>query len=102
MNRKLLEKEIEKKVGDYAKSKGCIYYKFCSPNQRAVPDRIIIAPGRPAAFLELKREGCKPTALQQREIQKLKDAGQRVAWVDSVAAGKLFVDKLLSGEEMGL
>lgn len=101
MTRKLLEKEIEKKVGEYATKKlGCLYYKFTSPARRAVPDRLIIAPNGNVGFLELKREGCKPTTLQQREMQKLKDAGQRVAWVDSVAAGKLFVDNLIRGKEM--
>lgn len=102
MTRKPLEKEIEKKVGEYAKKLGCLYYKFTSPACRAVPDRLIIAPNGNVGFLELKREGCKPTTLQQLEMQKLKDKGCTVAWVDNVPAGKLFVDNLIKGKEMGL
>lgn len=96
MNPNPLEKEIEKKVGDYAKKHGVLYYKFTSPNRRAVPDRLLIAPGGVVGFLELKRKGQKPTALQQKEMQTLKDQGCRVDWVDNVEHGKAFVDKLLA------
>jgi hypothetical protein len=37
-----LEKVIEKKVCDYAKSKGFVVYKFASFNNAGVPDRIMI------------------------------------------------------------
>lgn len=93
-----LEKEIEKKVGEYAKKLDCLYYKFTSPNQRAVPDRMIVAPGGAVGFLELKRKGQKPTALQQLEMNRLKDKGCTVHWVDNVSDGKLFIDKLVAKE----
>lgn len=90
-----LEKEIEKKVCDYAKSKGCYVRKFVSPNNRSVPDRIIIAPGGVVGFLELKREGCKPTKAQEVELELLKRMGCNVSWCDNVMDGKLFVDTLV-------
>ena len=40
----MLEKDIEKAVCDYAKSKGVLTYKFSSPNHVGVPDRIFFAP----------------------------------------------------------
>lgn len=93
-----LEKDIEKDIGTYARSKGCLYYKFTSPNNRSVPDRIIVAPGGAVGFLEVKRAGQCPTKLQTIEINKLKQMGCIVAWVDSVPEGKAFVDKVrLSG-----
>jgi len=95
MNTTPLEKEIEKKIGDYAKQHGVLYYKFTSPAKRAVPDRLLVAPGGAVGFLEIKRQGCKPTALQQLEMTKLKDKGCEVAWVDSVTNGRLFIDGLL-------
>ena len=91
----LLEKEIEKKICDYAKSKGCYVRKFVSPNNRSVPDRIIIAPGGVVGFLELKRGGQKPTKAQEVEIETLKKIGAEVDWCDNVIDGKLFVDMLV-------
>jgi hypothetical protein len=91
-----LEKEIEKKVCDYAKSKGCYVRKFVSPNNRSVPDRIIIAPGGAVGFLELKRGGQKPTKAQEAEMVLLKSMGCNVTWCDNVIDGKVFVNLLLS------
>lgn len=90
----MLEKEIEKKICDYAKSKGCLVYKFTSPNQRAVPDRLIVAPNGHVGFLELKRPGNTPTKLQSIELAKLKQQGAMSGWCDNVEDGKAFVDEL--------
>lgn len=94
-----LEKEIEKKICDYAKSKGCYVRKFVSPNNRSVPDRIIIAPGGAVGFLEVKRQGCKPTKAQEVEINLLQNIGANVEFCDNVESGKKFVDYLLKKGE---
>ena len=87
-----IEKEFEKNICDYAKSKGCYVRKFVSPNNRSVPDRIIIAPGGAVLFLEIKREGCKPTKAQLAEMELLSKVGARVGWCDNVEDGKLWVN----------
>lgn len=89
-----LEKEIEKKIGDYAKKRGCLYYKFASPSTRGVPDRIIIAPNGEIGFLEIKAKGKKPTPLQQRHIDTLIMSGCRATWTDNVLDGKVLIDRL--------
>ena len=94
-----LEKEIEKKICDYAKSKGCYVRKFVSPNNRSVPDRIIIAPGGAVGFLEIKRGGCKPTKAQEAELDLLRKQGCNVWWSDNALDGKLFVDALIRAGE---
>lgn len=87
-----LEKAIEKKVCDYAKSLGCLVYKFTSPSRRSVPDRMFIAPGGHVWWVEFKRRGEKPTAGQAIEIEKMKAQGC-VVWVcDDVVKGKQIVD----------
>ena len=91
-----LEKDIERKVCDYAKKLGCYTRKYTSPAQRGVPDRIIIAPGGAVGFLELKRPGNKPTPLQLKEMRTLTEVGCTVDWVDNVEAGKAFVDGLVA------
>jgi len=83
----MLEKEIEKKVSDYAVSKGCLSYKFTSPNRRSVPDRIFISPTGYMWFCEFKREGKVPTPAQEREISKLRNQGCPVCVVDNVDSG---------------
>ncbi len=92
---KILEKDIEKKIVAYARSKGCIVRKFTSPAQRAVPDRIIVTPRGVVGFLEVKRPGNKPTPLQYREMDLLGDNNAKVEWHDSVEGAKEFIDYLL-------
>lgn len=92
---KVLEKDIEKKIVAYAKSKGCLCYKFTSPAQRAVPDRIIVTPHGVVGFLEVKRPGNKPTPLQNREMDKLIRQECFVEWHDTVEGAKEFIDDLL-------
>ena len=94
-----LEKEIEKKICDYAKSKGCYVRKFVSPSNQSVPDRLIIAPGGAVGFLEVKRGGQSPTKAQEHEMSALKQTGVDVWWCDNVENGKQFVDRLIRAGE---
>jgi hypothetical protein len=66
----MLEKDIERKACEWAKSQGWLVYKFTSPNRRSVPDRLFIREGR-VVFIEFKRPGGRLTEMQRREIRKL-------------------------------
>jgi len=90
-----LEKVIEAKIRQYALSKGCLCYKFTSPNRRSVPDRLFIAPGGVVWFIEFKRRGEKPTAAQAIEIATLKMKGANVFVCDSVEDGKMVVNQMI-------
>lgn len=93
MNPNPLEKDIEKKVCDYAKSLGILCYKFTSPARRSVPDRLFIMPaGKGVFFIEFKRKGGVPTDAQEVEIRKIVAQGIWVRVVDSVVDGKRLVD----------
>ncbi len=92
----MLEKDIEKKVCDYAKTKGMLTYKFTSPNRRSVPDRMLVTPKGIVFFIEFKQEGKKPTAGQAREIKRLQDQGVSVFVVDNVEEGKTVVDEMVN------
>ena len=87
-----LEKNIEKKVCDYAKERGLLVYKFTSPARAAVPDRLFIVPHVGVFFIEFKRPGVKATAPQLREHGRLRDVGIRVYVVDDIAYGKNVID----------
>ena len=88
----MLEKEIEKKVCDYAKREGWLVYKFSSPGQKGVPDRMFMKAGK-IFFIEFKAPGKRPTMLQQVAFDKIrKIGGMCVHIVDDVTQGKDLVD----------
>lgn len=93
----MLEKVIEAKVCDYAKSKGVLAYKFTSPARAAVPDRLFISPDGRVWFCEFKREGQKPTAAQTREHEKLRQHRVNVFVIDNVPEGQAMVDVMVMG-----
>ena len=82
----MLEKEIEKKVCGYARGVGWLVYKFVSPQQRGVPDRLLVYRGH-VLFIEFKQAGKKPTKLQLYHLDKLTAAGLDAVVVDNVETG---------------
>jgi hypothetical protein len=70
----MLECVIEKSLVDQVKRIGGKAYKFVSPGNRGVPDRILLLPGGRIVFVELKSSSGKSTPIQmqkQKEIAKL-------------------------------
>lgn len=74
----MTEKEIEKILGKEIKKLGGRAYKWVSPGNDGVPDRIVILPDRPPIFVELKTDKGKLSPLQTVQIKRLKDLGQEV------------------------
>jgi len=87
----MLEKTIEKKVCDYAKATGWLVFKFSSPSQRGVPDRMLIRNGE-VCFIEFKAKGKKPTKLQQNIHAKITGQGIPVYIIDNVEFGEGIID----------
>lgn len=77
----MLEKQIEAYLRDKVKKLGGIAYKFTSPGNRGVPDRICLFPGV-VAFVEVKNERGVLSALQKYEMQRIKALGLKhfVLW----------------------
>ncbi|NLG57105.1 MAG: VRR-NUC domain-containing protein [Clostridiales bacterium] len=71
----MTEAKIEAWLGKQLKAIGCLYFKFVSPGNDGVPDRIVILPGGRVLFLELKAEDGKLSALQQHQIARLNKQG---------------------------
>ena len=99
---KVLEKQIEAKVCEYAKTKNVLVYKFTSPARAAVPDRLFIRADGRMWFCEFKRGGQKPTPAQEREHHRLRQQAINVFVVDSVDAGKECIDLMYGLIEHGL
>lgn len=88
------EKTIEKRICEYAKSKGCMVFKLASMNNRGQPDRMFLFQGR-ALFLEIKSTGKKPSDLQRSVIKKLRENGFIADWTDNTEKGISVVNMFL-------
>lgn len=85
------EKEIEEYLVKHVKQCGGKAYKFESPGNNGVPDRLVLFPNGVIAFIELKAPGEKTRPIQDSEINRLRRFGQVVVILDS----KVKVDKFI-------
>lgn len=67
------ESEIEKQLIKVVENAGGVCFKFVSPGNRGVPDRIAIYPGGKIHFIELKTKVGGLSALQKMQISRLRD-----------------------------
>lgn len=77
------EKVVEEYLRDEVRSAGGRAYKFVSPGNAGVPDRMVLLPGGRVIFVELKAPGKKPTALQMAQRRKIEKLGFEVVVIDS-------------------
>lgn len=90
---RISEKDIEYAVGRHGKKTGWLNYKFQSPNNRGVPDRIFMRGGT-ILFIEFKRPGAKPSRLQKRVHSQIREhGGFDTHVVDSIEAGIELLDR---------
>ena len=90
------EKDIEQYLVKRARESGGKAYKWVSPGNDGVPDRIVIFPGC-IIFVELKAPGKKPTLLQLARHRELAGFGLEVLVIDS----KEDVDRLVLASGLG-
>ena len=91
------ERGIETYLRDQVKTAGGIAYKFVSPGNAGVPDRIVLLPGGRVVFVELKAPGKQPTPLQLRQQKRIRNLGFQVLVIDSKAG----VDEFIKGVRCG-
>lgn len=72
----MLEKEIEKILVAEVRKLGGRTYKWVSPGNDGVPDRIVIFPNQRPIFVELKTDTGRLTELQKVQIGRLLCLGQ--------------------------
>ena len=90
----MLEREIENFLNENIKKLGGRAYKFVSPGNRGVPDRMILLPGGRIIFVELKTKDRYPTKLQRAQIKRMRDLGADVRVIRGMDAAKDFLDEL--------
>ena len=72
----MLERQIEAHLVKKVKELGGIAYKFVSPANRGVADRVVVLPGGGVVFVELKTATGKLSPLQEQFAQEMTRLGQ--------------------------
>lgn len=85
------EKSIEQYLVKKARDAGGKAYKFISPGNQGVPDRIVIFPSGKVVFTELKCKTGKLSELQKLQLRKLRSLNQ----ITRVVYSKQEVDELI-------
>lgn len=94
----LQEKDIEKYFVRRVREAGGKAYKFVSPGNNGVPDRMVCLPGGRVVFVELKAPGKGPRPMQIHQIGILREFGFRVEIVDSKESADEFILSLQEGD----
>lgn len=81
------ESYIEKKVTDHAKANGWLSYKWVSPSQRGVPDRMYFKDSS-LMIVEFKAPNKLPTPYQLAIHRRLAAVGWEVHIIDDIEKGK--------------
>lgn len=78
------EKEIEQYLVNEVRKAGGRAYKFISPGNSGVPDRIVIFSGGKIRFVELKAPGGKVRPQQAARFRELERLGFPIRVLDSI------------------
>lgn len=92
----MIESQVERYLALKTTRLGAVCLKFCSTGQAGVPDRLLIYKGR-TLFVELKRPGEEPRALQRVVAKKLREAGAYVYCISSKDQVDDFVEDMKHG-----
>lgn len=87
---KTLEARLVREVGQ----QGGEAIKLLSQHHRGLPDRMVLMPGGLVYFVEMKTTGKKPTALQLRCHDRLRELGFPVCVIDSTDTLLDFIEAL--------
>ena len=74
----MVESQLEARLVQGVKALGGIAYKFVSPGNRGVPDRLVVLPGGRLLFAELKADGGRLSRLQAYQLESLGALGAEV------------------------
>ena len=91
----MLEKEIERRMVQMVKRRGGLCYKFVSPSNPGVPDRIIITPTGRVVFVELKTEIRRLSNIQKWQRAEMQKRGADVRVVKGWDAAKALVEEVM-------
>jgi hypothetical protein len=87
-----MERDVERALVKGIEALGGKAFKFVSPGNAGVPDRLVCLPGGRIVFVELKEVGGRVSGLQLSQITRLSRLGHKVR----VLKGRAEVDAFLA------
>ena len=91
MEERRVESYLRKQIGLL----GGICFKFVSPGNAGVPDRIVLLPAPPRiAFVELKAEGGVLSPRQRVQIERIRLLGFDVRVLTGIEQVRAFIDEM--------
>lgn len=89
------ESTIEAKLVKAVKAAGGLCYKFVSPGNPGVPDRIVILPGGRTIYVELKTEVGRLSRIQKWQHDEIRRRGADVRTLKGPEQVAAFVKEVL-------
>lgn len=88
------ESSIESKLVRMVREHGGLCFKFVSPGNPGVPDRIVITPAGRTVYVELKTEVGRLAAIQKWQHEELRKRGADVRTLKGLEQVKAFVEEV--------
>ena len=88
------ERDIEKWLAGRVRRMGGEAFKFVSPGNDGVPDRLVCMPGGRVYFVELKTDEGRPSGLQKWQMERLLRLGLRVHLIIGMEDAVRFIEML--------
>lgn len=91
------ESSIEARLVKLVRVRGGLCFKFVSPGNPGVPDRIVITPEGRTVYVELKTEAGRLSAIQKWQHEEMRKRGAEVRTLKGLAQVLDFVEEVLPG-----
>lgn len=88
------ERDIEKWLRRQIESMGGLAFKFTSPGNDGVPDRLAVLPGGLIYFIELKTDRGRLSPLQVWQQDRLRQLGVNVAVIKGMDEAVEFIEEV--------
>lgn len=88
------ERDIEKWLRRQVESLGGLAFKFTSPGNDGVPDRLAVLPGGLIYFIELKTDRGRLSPLQVWQRDRLRQLGVNVAVIRGMDEAVEFIEEV--------
>lgn len=88
------ESQIEQKLVRKVRERGGLCYKFVSPANPGVPDRIVITPKGRTIYVELKTEVGRLANIQKWQIEQMRQRGADVRVLKGLSEVEDFVGEV--------
>lgn len=91
----MTEAQIERRLTQIVRERGGLCYKFISPGNPGVPDRIVITPDGRTIYVELKTEVGRMSKIQKWQREQLRARGVDIRVLKGPEAVNEFIKEVM-------